>query len=263
MKNIGIIGMGNMGFAIANGIKKSYPECSLAVADKNQDLANKMSEVLQAKAFSAYPDFFKLSEIILIAVKPQHLDSLFSDIVPFTRNKKIITIAAGKKISYFTEHLHTSQVVRFMPNIAAKASHSLTGITFGEEVSETFREEARQIADSFGEVVIIPEALMPAITGLSGSGIAYVFSFIHALALGGTHSGIPYNTSLEIALKTVEGALSLLTKEKSNPITSLTNVISAAGTTIEGIKALEEHGFTNSVMDAVKKASDRAKDFEN
>ncbi len=254
--------MGNMGYAIARSLKRAMPGTTLSVIDKDTERAEKCALDLEAQAFSNYADFFKNTEICIIAVKPQHLESLFSEISPYTNGMKIITIAAGKKISFFSEHLSTGQVIRFMPNIAAKMSRSLTAITFGRDVSPVFKEEAVTIAEAFGKTVIIPETLMPAVTGLSGSGIAYVFAFVHALALGGTHSGIPYETSMDIAAQTLEGALALLKEEKENPITHLTKVISAGGTTIEGIKALEDGGFTASVMDAVKKAADKAQKFE-
>lgn len=262
MNSIGIIGMGNMGFAIAQGLKKTYADLELAVIDKDTNLAKKNAEDVNATAYSTYTEFLNNSDIVIIAVKPQHLKALFEEIAGYARRKKIITIAAGKKISFFTENLQTDQVIRFMPNIAAKTSSALTGISFGENTTDSFRKDAVSIAEAFGKSVILPESLMPAVTGLSGSGIAYVFAFIHALALGGTDSGIPYDTSLDIAVQTVEGAVSLLKHERINPVTSLTKVISAGGTTIAGIKALEEHAFTASVMEAVDRACKRAKEFE-
>ncbi len=262
MTQIGIIGMGNMGYAIARSLKKAMPGTALTVTDKDTEKAEDCARNMKVQAINTYADFFNNTEICIIAVKPQHLESLFSDIAPYTKGMKIITIAAGKKISFFSDHLSTGQVIRFMPNIAARMSHSLTAVTFGKDASQLFREEALTIAEAFGETVILPETLMPAVTGLSGSGIAYVFSFVHALALGGTHSGIPYETSMKIAVQTLEGALALLKEEKGNPVSQLTKVISAGGTTIEGIKALEDGGFTASVMDAVKKAADKAQRFE-
>ncbi len=262
VKHVGIIGMGNMGYAIARSLKRAFPAEKLSVTDKDTNRAEECARELEGTAYTDYAAFFKNVETCIVAVKPQHLESLFSDIASYTRELKIITIAAGKKISYFSEHLSTSQVVRFMPNIAARMSRSLTAVSFGEHVTGTFKKESLSIAEAFGETVIVPESMMPAVTGLSGSGIAYVFAFVHALALGGTHSGIPYDTALTIAVQTIEGALALLQEEGGNPVTPLTKVISAGGTTIEGIKALESGGFTASVMDAVKKAADRALDFE-
>ncbi len=262
MTNTGIIGMGNMGFAIAKGLRKSFTAVKLNVIDKDPVLSKKRAAELNAVNCGTFEELIKNSEIIILAVKPQHLDDLFSKIGKFTPGKKIITIAAGKKISYFTENLHTDQVVRFMPNIAAKESMSLTGIAYGDNVTDEFKVEAVETAGAFGESIILPESLMPAITGLSGSGIAYVFSFVHALALGGTKSGIPYEQSLDISVKTIEGALSILKADGKSPVDSLTKVISAGGTTIAGIKALEEGAFTADVMEAVERASRRAVEFE-
>ncbi len=263
MKSIGIIGMGNMGFAIAGGLSGKLKDVSIRVIDKDADLAEKRAQAIGAGASRSYEELMVSSDVIIIAVKPQHLESLFAEIRPYSKGKKIITIAAGKKISYFTGNLETDQVIRFMPNIAAKENESLTAVSFSTETSDEFKKEAVIIAESFGKSLILSEDLMPAFTGLCGSGIAYVFAFIHAMALGGTSSGIPYGTSLDVAVSTIEGALALLKAEKSNPVTNLTKVISAGGTTIAGIKSLEKHAFTAAVMEAVESASSRAKDFEN
>ena len=103
---------------------------------------------------------------------------------------------------------------------------------------------------------------MPAVTGLSGSGIAFVFAFIHAMALGGISSGIAYPTSLSIALITIQGALAVMEKKKENPVELLSKVISPAGTTIRGVAALEKEGFTYSVIKAIESATTRATELE-
>ncbi|MCF6335465.1 MAG: pyrroline-5-carboxylate reductase, partial [Spirochaetales bacterium] len=175
------------------------------------------------------------------------------------------SIAAGKTIKYFEEKTGSTNIIRFMPNIAATVGKSIVAVAYGEKSDQEFRHEAMVIADSIGKALPLAESQMSAFTGLSGSGIAYVFSFIHALALGGTEQGIPYNESLEIAIQTVNGATALLSSgmKKENPIELLTRVISAGGTTIAGVKALENGKLTSTVMEAVKKASARARELED
>ena len=110
--------------------------------------------------------------------------------------------------------------------------------------------------------MVIPEKLMAAITGLSGSGIAFVFHFVHALALGGVREGFPYPQALEHALDTIDGATALLRSTGDHPIAFESRVCSPAGTTIEGVKALEKGGFTDAVLEAVSASARRAHELE-
>ena len=267
---IGIIGVGNMGTAIAEGMKKSFPEIIIGLMDTDINKAKQVNETVSGKLFPAdtYEDFCSYSDIIILAVKPQYLDGLFVKLSAYTRNKKIISIAAGKTISYFVEKTGSNNIIRFMPNIAATVSESITAVSPGEHASEGFIKEAINIAESIGKAIILSESQMSAFTGLSGSGIAYVLLFIHALALGGTEQGIPYDQSLEIAIQTVNGATAILNKdvqtggEIGNPINLLTRVTSAGGTTIKGVRALEEGKLTAAVMNAVEMASKKASELE-
>lgn len=267
---IGIIGVGNMGAAIAEGMKKSFPDLVMGIMDTDSKKAENVGNTISGKVFSAdsYEEFCSYSDIIILAVKPQYLDTLLDKLSKFTINKKIISIAAGKSIAYFEEKTGSSNIIRFMPNIAATVSSSITAVSSGANISEEFLKEAVNIAESIGKAIILSESQMSAFTGLSGSGIAYVLLFIHALALGGTEQGIPYDQSLKIAIQTVNGATAILTKNitsggsAENPISLLTKVTSAGGTTIKGVKALEEGRLTSTVMDAVKKSRDRADELE-
>lgn len=261
---IGIIGVGNMGSAIAKGMKKSFPEIVIAIMDADNEKAKNVSESVFGKNFRQgdYKVFCDYSEIIILAVKPQHLDELLEGLSKFTKNKKIISIAAGKTIAYFQGKTGSDNIIRFMPNIAATVGESIVAVSPGQNASGDFIKEAMDVAESVGKAVVLTESEMSAFTGLSGCGIAYAFSFIHALALGGTEQGISYDKSLKIAIQTVEGATALLKKSEENPISLLTKVTSAGGATIVGVKALEEGKFTAAVMDAVKKSRDRADELE-
>jgi len=267
---IGIIGVGNMGFAIAEGLKRSFPEIIIGIMDTDNKKAEQVVKTVSGKIFKSdnYKDFCIYADIIIIAVKPQYLDGLFEKLSKYTNNKNIISIAAGKTIKYFEERTGSKNIIRFMPNIAATVGESVTAVSTGQNVSEEFIKEAVNIAESFGKAVILSEAQMSAFIGLSGSGIAYVLLFIHALALGGTEQGIPYDQSLKIAIQTVNGATAILDKNsqtggaEENPISILTKVTSAGGTTIKGVKTLEEGGLTATVMEAVNNASKRATELE-
>ena len=130
------------------------------------------------------------------------------------------------------------------------------------EEMDSFKAQCLQIAGAVGKPIQIPERLMPMMTGLSGSGIAFVFQFLHAMALGGVKTGFGYSAALETALQVVEGAVEVLRKTGETPSAWITRVASPAGTTIEGLQVLEEGGFTASVMRAVEAASRRAEELE-
>jgi len=260
---LGIIGFGNMGQSIAGGLVKALDSIEIAVVEKDPAKAGQAEKMDNIRLFEkADESFFSFSDYIVIAIKPQDLPELFVDISQYTREKEIISIAAGKSINYFQKNLKTEKIIRFMPNLAASIGKAVVGIAFSAQADTAFRNAAFTIAKALGTPVELPERSMSAITGLSGSGIAYVFQFIHSLAMGGVREGIPYEKALNIALGTVEGATEVLQQSGEHPAALLSKVTSPNGTTIEGITALEENAFTASVMQAVHRASKRADELE-
>lgn len=262
MQKIGIIGFGNMGEALGAGLVAQHPGLNLTVFEKVPELALKAQKTYGAQLVDNLRDLAEASEIIIIAIKPQDIPSMLVELRPFAAKKSFISIAAGLKTSLFQEKLDTDQVIRFMPNLAAKVGKSLVGIAHGNGVSPIFEKAAIEIAAAIGTPAVMPEKLIAAITGVSGSGIAYVFHFIHALAMGGVREGFPYAKALEYALATVEGAVELLKLTGEHPIAFESKVTSPAGTTVEGVRALENSDFTAAVMEAVSAASRRASELE-
>lgn len=266
MNKIGFIGFGNMGEAIARALQEDAAGGTaprLGVIDKKDDRAALASTRYSARIFSSYKDLFDFAEITVLAVKPQDLAALFENAGTAGKDSRIISIAAGAPITMIAVGLDTDKIVRFMPNLAAGIRESAVGVSFATAADEQFRRDALTIASLLGTPYELPEKLLSAFTGLSGSGIAYVFNFIHALALGGTKTGIPYATSLEIALDTVRGAAEVLKTTGENPISMLSKVVSPGGTTIEGVTALEQGKVTAAVIEAVEAASKRAEEIES
>jgi len=267
MKNIGIIGFGNMGESLAKGLLKHAGEYSLSVSEKEGSRIAIARERYQLLVFKKLPKLIDESDIVIIAVKPQDTIELFEELKTIkksiaTGNKGVISVVTGKKIEVYREFFGINNVARFMPNIAAKTGKAIVGVSISETADENFEQECTKIANSIGEAFPIPEKLMAAMTGISGSGIAYVLQFIHAMAYGGVSSGIPYSDSIKVVTKVIEGALSLLHTNNKGPVQLITEIASPAGTTVEGLKLLEEKAFTYSVMEAVKKATDKAKALE-
>lgn len=248
---IGIIGCGNMGGAIATALhKKGLPVCA------TDHTPRKVEET--GTEYLTLPALLKQADLIVLAVKPQTIASLWDDLEG-QKGKRWISLVTGTTIETLTKRLQSQEVIRFMPNIAAQAGASVTAVTPSEGASEEFKEQAMQIANSFGSAFLLPEKLMAPFIGISGSGIAYVFQFLHAMALGGTREGIPYTKSLEIARDTLFSAAALQKTTGKNPIDLMSGVCSAGGTTIEGIEALEKNNFDHAVIEAVTAAAEKSK----
>ena len=260
---IGILGFGNMGEALAAGLRERQPDCELAVYEKVEAQSRLAAERYGAKVCATLAEIAAASEILIVAVKPQNTDELLAGLKSVSRGARVISIVAGKRIAYFQERLGTDQVVRFMPNLAAREGKAAVGVSCATTVQADFRSQALQIAESVGIAVEVGEELLAAITGISGSGLAYAFAFVHAMALGGVQAGLSYPTALAVSLEVAEGAVALLKKSGEHPIGLLSKVTSPGGTTIAGVRALEEGGFTATVMDAVVRASQRARELES
>lgn len=262
MQTIGIIGFGNMGEALGAGLAAGHPDLIWSVLEK-YPAAGEKARNLGAHLVEDLAELADRSRVLIVAVKPQDIPGLLKELRPHIRPKHtVISLAAGLKTSYFQESLGTAQVVRFMPNLAAKAGKCLVGVAFGSGLEEARGALAMEIAGALGKGSLVPEKLMSAVTGISGSGLAFVFEFIHALALGGVREGLPYPQALDFALATVEGAVALIESTGEHPTALTSKVISPAGTTIEGVRALKAGGLDMAVMEAVSAASRRATALE-
>ena len=266
MKHIGIIGTGVMGGAIAEGIRNRFADTEIVLSDQLSDKAAKLADRIggrfSERASELGSQMKDVEAPIILAVKPQQLADLSSEIGSLCEKSRLISIAAGTSFASLRELFPGADLIRFMPNIAAKIGKSVVAIATERETSRDFVDAAMEIAGTIGLPVPLDEKRFSAFTGLSGSGIAYVLSFIHALSLGGTEMGIPYSKSLDIALQTITGATELLKNQRGNPAEMITQVTSAGGTTIRGVAALEEGAFTATVMSAVREAARKAEDME-
>ncbi|MCR5732782.1 MAG: pyrroline-5-carboxylate reductase [Sphaerochaetaceae bacterium] len=250
MTNIGIIGCGNMGGAIATALVKRE-EFKVTVYDSYRPTLDAfISEHDNANAAPSISELIEQNDYILIAVKPQILSSLYAELSK-AKGKNIISIAAGVPIAVLDSNIPSDNIARFMPNIAAKVSKAVTAVCFKKTSSEEFKKTAFAVASAIGSVFILEEDLISAFIGISGSAIAFVFEFIHALAMGGTEVGIPYQQSVEIARDTLLSACALQASTKKNPVELMSQVCSAKGTTIMGMDALYQGGFDGTVVNAV------------
>ena len=202
-------------------------------------------------------------DILILSVEPQVLDEVLVDIRPSLReDTMIISVAAGYPIARVAAHLSQDrQIVRAMPNTPSSILAGVTALSFGAHVSELHRAVAKTIFEAVGKVVVLEETLMDAVTGLSGSGPAYIYVMIEALADGGVRMGLPRQVAETLAAQTVFGSARMLLESGEHPGRLKDRITSPAGTTIAGIEQLEARQFRAALMSAVEAATNRSREL--
>ena len=264
-KKIGIIGTGNMGEALIDGLlhsRSSVPE-NIICSDVKKEKLKTVREKYGITSKTNNPDVVKASDIIIYAIKPQIMTKILKETADFLDSSKIIiSIAAGVPLSAIESCLNKElRLVRVMPNIAAFVREGASAIAPGRHTSEGDLKIAKAVFDSVGKSVIIEESLMDAITGLSGSGPAYIFLIVDALADAGVKMGIARDDALLLSSQTVLGAAKLLMDTKEHPGKLKDKVTSPGGTAIVGLHTLEEGGLRTTLINAVEAATNRAKEL--
>ncbi|MCX7737796.1 MAG: pyrroline-5-carboxylate reductase [Hydrogenothermaceae bacterium] len=265
MFKVGILGVGNMGEAILNGIINSsiLKPSEILIYDNNRERVETLVEKYDVAAASDVKNLVNLSEIVFLAVKPKDFKSSIESTVEFFKEDKVVvSVMAGVKIEEIMDVIKRGYVVRTMPNTPALIGEGVIGVSFGFE-KEEIEFRVLKMLSSLGLVVKVEESFLDVITGLSGSGPAYVFSFIDALAQGGVKMGLPYSQALEIAIQTVIGSAKLLRESKEHPAILRDRVTSPAGTTIYGIHELEKRNFRDAIISAVERATLRSRELSD
>ncbi|MDW8066738.1 MAG: pyrroline-5-carboxylate reductase [Aquificaceae bacterium] len=253
--NVGIIGYGNMGESFAKALRDKV---QIVVYDIKEERRNKALE----EGFGVASDLeFLLSSCdwLLLAVKPKDAPSLLESISSKMEGKLLISIVAGLSLSKIKSLCKSSRAVRVMPNINALVGMATMACVFAEGVEEEEKKKFKELFSHCGSLYELQEDTFDTFTALAGSGPAFVFKFVHALALAGVMEGFSYDTAKSIALDVVVGSCELLKRLGGNPEEWITKVASPGGTTIEGLKVLEEKAFVGTLMECIRKTSEKAK----
>lgn len=258
---LGVIGFGNMGSAIVNGFisKNLMKKEDIVICDENFNVRNNARN----NGFEVYEtpkDLADNADIVLIAVKPVSAKVLLNKIGNCLRDKLLISIVAGlevKTIKTWTDN--KPRVLRVMPNTPAIVGEGVFALDSGTDATVEEEEKIEEIFSGIGLVEWVEEKLFPAVTGLSGGGPAYVAMLIEALADAGVLHGLKRDTAIKISAKTVFGSAAQILDTNIHPAVLKDMVCSPAGTTIEGVKVLEEYGFRSGIIDAVSAAALKAK----
>jgi pyrroline-5-carboxylate reductase len=263
---IAFIGGGQMAEAMIGGLLSGQvcPTDSIWATDPVSERCDRLKGLFGIRVGFANRDAAAWADVVVLAVKPQALPNVLSELgqTQTLAHALVISIVAGVTIRTVAEQIAGAmRVVRAMPNVPALVREGMTALALGSAVSEADSRLARTIFNVVGRVVLVEEHLMDAVTGLSGSGPAYIFQAIEALADGGVMMGLPRQTAELLAAQTVLGAARLVLESGVHPAQLKDRVASPGGTTIAGLHQLEQGGFRAALMAAVEAATTRSKEL--
>jgi pyrroline-5-carboxylate reductase len=259
---LGFIGAGRMGSALAEGVLKAGMEAEkVCFFDIDGKRAEELKTRTGAELLGSAAEVFQNSRITFLCVKPDQTPDVLKELSEFEKESVLVSIAAGISTNSIRKY-GGFRAVRAMPNTPALIGSGVTAVAKSPYVTEDEFESVVDVFRTVGEVVVVEEKHMNAVTALSGSGPAYVFRFIEALKEGGINLGLSAEISLKLAVETVLGAAKLLKSTDRSTSEMIEMVASPGGTTIAGLKKLEKHGFKYAVMEALEAAEERAKKLE-
>jgi pyrroline-5-carboxylate reductase len=264
-KRIGFLGSGNMGEALVKGLVEARVVAAdaISVSDTRDDRLADMDRRYGVRIVKSNVDLVRESDVVVLAVKPQIMATVLSEVASsLSRRHLVISVAAG--MSTATLHKLVGKdirLIRVMPNTPALVREGATAIAKASGLEPGDLETAQEIFGAVGKVVVLDEVLMDAVTGLSGSGPAYVALVIESLADGGVKMGLVRTTAMTLATQTVLGAAKLLLETGTHPGQLKDMVSSPGGTSITGVAALEEGGIRTTFIKAVERATLRSREL--
>ena len=264
-KKIAFLGGGNMAEALIKGLLAAGAAKAdqIFVTDISSDRLEHLKKTYGIIIQKNNGETVEQSGIILLCVKPQVIDRVLEEIAPVADTSKlVISIAAGITIGRMERVLTGKpRVIRVMPNTPALVLAGAAGLAGGKNATSDDLALALSIFNSVGRSFVVDEKLMDVVTGLSGSGPAYVFEIIDALSDAGVKAGLPRQLALELAAQTVYGAAKMVLETKEQPGRLRDMVTSPGGTTIEGLHALEKGKLRATLMNAVEAATARSREL--
>jgi pyrroline-5-carboxylate reductase len=269
---IGFIGCGNMGRAILGGLLKAgiVKADEVIISCHTKKSCSEVEAEYHVKAVLDNQEVAGNADVVLLAVKPNKFEEVMPDVkVGLERNAAgentiVISIAAGKDIAYLEKNLGKNQkIIRVMPNTPALVGEGMSALTVNAKVTEEDLTYALTIFESFGKAEVVPESMMDAVIGVSGSSPAYVYMFIEALADGAVAAGMPRKQAYTFAAQSVLGAAKMVLETGQHPGALKDAVCSPGGTTMAGVLELEKQGLRNAViageMACIQKSIDMTK----
>ena len=262
-EKIGLIGAGRMATALARGFVRAKllaPQAIVASDPSAEARASFQSEVPGATVVEQNGPIVAEADIVLLAIKPQQMAAVLTEIREAVRPQSlVVSIAAGVTLKRLEAGLPPSQrVVRVMPNTPCLIGAGASAFALGQHATRDDGKLVAELLASVGTAVEVPEKMLDAVTGLSGSGPAFVYSMIEAMARGGTDAGLPSELAGELAARTVAGAAQMVLDTGESPAVLRERVTSPGGTTLAGLAVLRQRGFDAAVAEAVMAATRRS-----
>ncbi len=265
MEKLGFVGCGAMGSALIKGILESkvMQAENIICWDTDAQKLTALREQYNITAATHSRQVPEFADIIFLAVKPGDVPKVLAEFGErITEGHLLVSIAAGVTQAQIKRGLTSkAKVIRIMPNTPCLVGAGMIVIAPGKEVPDDGIEAVIKLLEPVGRVIVLAEKQLDAVTGLSGSGPAYVFAFIEALADGGVKAGLSKETALLLAAQTVLGAAKMMLETGEHPSVLKDRVTSPGGTTIEGLSVLEKGGFRGNIMGAVEAATRRSREL--
>ncbi len=262
---LGVIGAGVMAEAIISRLLQAniYSPSEIIISEPQTTRRDYWQTQYQVTTTANNSQVFADSEVVLLAIKPQIFPLVSQELIDVKDhlNPLILSILAGLPLNKLELTFSDLPIVRVMPNTPAIVGEGMTAISPNQNVSSEQLDLTKNIFQAIGEVVEVSESIMNAVTGLSGSGPAFVALMIESLADGGVKAGLPRAVAQKLAIQTVLGTAQLLKTQNLHPAQLKDQVTSPGGTTIAGVAQLEKQGFRSAVIEAVKAAYLRSQEL--
>ena len=264
-RTVGFIGAGNMSEALIAGLLHAglLPPGRVLASDIDGSRLAALSRNHAIRTTRSNPEVAQEADILVLAVEPQILDGVLTEIAARRRpDSFIVSVAAGYSIARIAHGLPGAErIVRSMPNTSSHVRQGITAVAYEQQLFEEDAATCRTLFESIGHVVRVEERWLDAVTGLSGSGPAYVYVMIEALADGGVKMGLPRETAQLLAAQTVSGAARLMMDSREHPGALKDRVASPGGTSIAGLHELERGGLRAALISAVEAAAKRSQEL--
>ena len=262
-EKIGFIGGGKMGEALAKGLirAKLSTADSIIVSDVDNKRCQVFEEETGIKTTQDNREVTANSDVIILAVKPNIMGTILEELKnDITSEHLVVSIAAGIPLNFMESSLNEEcRTIRVMPNTPCLVGETAAGYALGKNATLDDGELVGRILNAVGKSYLLEEKYLDAVTGLSGSGPAFIYTVIEALADGGVKMGLPRDVSTELAAQTAFGAAKMVLESDAHIGELKDSVTSPGGTTIEGLHALEKGGLSNTLINAVEAATKKSK----
>lgn len=259
MARFGFIGTGRMGSAMLSGfMRKGLIDAKDVLAYDKDPKALKRTGV--GTKYSAF-EVVERSDVVFICVKPKDMDEVLDEIEDITGSRLVVSLAAGVSTKAIEARLKQARVIRVMPNTPAVINEVAAGYCLGKRAREEDAVLVGSLLNSIGIAFRVSEKMMDAVTGLSGSGPAYVYYFIKSMVAAGVAQGLPEKVALNLVLQTVRGATDMVITTKKEPNELIKQVKSPGGTTEEGLRVLKEAKVDKAIKQAVKAAAKKSREL--